>query len=94
LPRLKAVRQSMRAVGNWAAGKYADPASRIQLRDSLLEHFRAIYGHDAKLPSVDEWDALLNQVDNQQNTPHQLILKLLKLLNKSRQGDGNNVQKT
>jgi hypothetical protein len=94
LPRLKAVRQSMRAVGNWAAGKYADPASRIQLRDNLLEHFRAIYGDDAKLPSVDEWDALLNQVDNQQNTPHQLILKLLKLLNRSRQGDGNNVQKT
>jgi len=94
LPRLKAVRQSMRAVGNWAAGKYADPASRTQLRDKLLEHFRAIYGDDAILPSLDEMNALLNQVDDQQNTPHQLILKLLKLLNESRQGDGNNAQKT
>ena len=33
LPRLKAIRQSMRSIGNWAAGKYTDPASRIQLRD-------------------------------------------------------------
>jgi hypothetical protein len=31
LPRLKAVRQSMRSIGNWAVGKYSDPNSRIQL---------------------------------------------------------------
>ncbi|HMB24575.1 MAG TPA: hypothetical protein VKP08_17145, partial [Anaerolineales bacterium] len=37
VPRLKAIRQSMRSIGNWAAGKYADPASRVQLREKLLE---------------------------------------------------------
>src|SRR5215217_6113926 len=42
LPRLKAVRQIMRSVGNWAAGKYADPESRVQLRDNLLQYFRVI----------------------------------------------------
>ena len=46
VPRLKAVRQSMRSIGNWAAGKYADPASRVQLRDKLLENFRVIFGED------------------------------------------------
>src|SRR5918996_984923 len=39
LPRLKAIRQSMRSIGNWAAGKYTDPASRVQLRDRLLGNF-------------------------------------------------------
>jgi hypothetical protein len=81
LPRLKAVRHSMRAVGNWAAGKYADPASRIQLRDKLLEHFRAIFGEKTNLPSADEMDTFLNQVDDKRNSPHHLILKLKELLN-------------
>src|SRR6266498_132768 len=44
LPRLKAVRQIMRMIGNWAAGKYADPASRIPLREKLLEQFKVIFG--------------------------------------------------
>jgi hypothetical protein len=76
LPRLKAVRQTMRAVGNWAAGKYADPASRVQLRDRLLENFKVIFGGDARLPSPESMDELLNQVDDKNNSPHQLILKL------------------
>ena len=76
LPRLKAVRQSMRSIGNWAAGKYVDPASRVQLRDKLLEHFRVIFGESKQLPSAEQMDALLNQVDDQNNTPHQLILKV------------------
>ena len=41
---LKAVRGLMRSVGNWAAGKYADPASRVPLRDKLLEQLKLIIG--------------------------------------------------
>jgi hypothetical protein len=80
LPRLKEVRQSMRSIGNWAAGKYTDPASRIELRDKLLERFRAIFGERAILPSAKELDALLKQADDKNNTPYQLILKLKELL--------------
>lgn len=80
VPRLKAVRQSMRSIGNWAAGKYVEPQSRIQLRDKLLEQFRVILGEDAQLPSSDEFDELLNQVDDKSNTPHQLIVKLIQLI--------------
>jgi len=80
LPRLKAVRQSMRSIGNWAAGKYADAASRVQLRDKLLENFKAIFGEDSNLPSAEEMDAVLNQVDDKTNSPNQLILKLTQLL--------------
>ena len=80
MPRLKAVRQSMRSIGNWAADKYADPASRTQLRDKLLEHFRLIFGEEARLPAAEEVDDVLNQVDDKNNTPHQLILKLSRLI--------------
>lgn len=80
LPRLKAVRQSMRAIGNWAAGKYVDVAARIQLRDRLLENLRVIFGEDAHLPSTEQFDQVLNQVDDKTNSPHQLILKLKQLL--------------
>lgn len=76
LPRLKAVRQTMRSVGNWAAGKYVNPADRLQLRDRLLENFKLIFGGESRLPSPEKMDELLNQVDDKSNTPHQLILKL------------------
>jgi len=80
LPRLKAIRQSMRSIGNWAAGKYTDPASRIQLRDRLLGHFRTIFGEDRPLPPPEKMDEVLNQVDDKSNTPHQLVLKLKQVL--------------
>ena len=79
LPRLKAMRQFMRSVGNWAAGKYVDAESRIQLRDKLLEHFRVIFGENARLPILEALDAVLNEVDDINNNPHQLILKLKQL---------------
>ncbi len=79
-PRLKSIRQSMRSIGNWAAGKYVDPASRVQLRDKLLEYFKTIFGEDAHLPSTEKMDEVLNQVDDKTNTPQQLILKLRQLL--------------
>src|SRR5215211_3598033 len=53
-PRLKAMRQSMRSVGNWAAGMYVDPESRLQLRDKLLQYFRLIFGEEANLPAPEE----------------------------------------
>jgi hypothetical protein len=70
----------MRSVGNWAAGNYADPESRIQLRDKLLQNFRVIFGEDSNLPSAERMDAVLNQVDDKTNTPNQLILKLKQVL--------------
>jgi hypothetical protein len=80
-PRLKAVRQSMRSIGNWAAGKYSDPESRSQLRDKLLEQLKTIHGESASLPAADELDAFLNRVDVQVFTQHQLILDLRDYLN-------------
>lgn len=80
LPRLKAIRQSMRAIGNWAAGKYSDPARRIQLRDRLLRHLRTIFGDERALPSAEKLDDVLNQVDDRTKTPHQLVLKLRQLI--------------
>ncbi|HET6823767.1 MAG TPA: hypothetical protein VFH34_14055 [Anaerolineales bacterium] len=80
LPRLKAIRQSMRSIGNWAAGKYTDPASRVQLRDRLLGNFRTIFGERRELPSARQLDELLSNVDDKNQTPRQLILKLQDLL--------------
>lgn len=80
LPRLKAIRQSMRSIGNWAAGKYTDPASRIQLRDRLLGNFRTIFGERRELPSARQLDELLSKADDNSQTPRQLILKLQELL--------------
>jgi hypothetical protein len=91
LPRLRAVRQFMRSVGNWVAGKYVDPGSRIPLRDKLLEYLRLILGDDARLPSISELDMLLGEVDNKQNTPQQLILKLKDMLNVTNSGDSTHV---
>jgi hypothetical protein len=94
LPRLKAVRQTMRTVGNWAAGKYTDPASRVQLREKLLEYFRNIFGEKANLPPPDRMDALIQEVDHQENSPQQLILKLKDMLNQINTGDSNDVPTT
>ena len=80
VPRLKELRQSMRSIGNWAAGKYTDATSRVELRNKLLERFRVIFGERAILPPEAELDALLNQVDDKKNTPYQLVLRLKELL--------------
>jgi hypothetical protein len=76
LPRLKALRQAMRSVGNWAVGKYTDPESRVQLRDKLLEHLKAIFGEEPPLPSAEALGELLNRVDDRTLTPYQLISEL------------------
>ena len=76
LPRLKAIRQSMRSIGNWAAGKYRDPEDRTQLREKLLANFRNIFGERRELPSARQMDELLSQVDDKSHSPHDLILKI------------------
>jgi hypothetical protein len=84
LPRLKAVRQTMRSVGNWAVGKYSDPADRLELRDKLLQHFEKIWGDGAQLPGAGQLESVLNEVDNGNSTPLQLILKLKSVLPESK----------
>jgi len=83
-PRLKAIRQAMRSIGNWAAGKYVDAESRVQLRDKLLEHFQVIFGDAARLPSAERLDESLNQAGDKNITPHQLILNLKQLIEGAR----------
>jgi hypothetical protein len=80
LPRLKALRQSMRSIGNWAAGKYENAEDRIELRDRLLLHFRTIFGERREMPTARQMDDLLQQADDKHLTPHQLILRLQDLL--------------
>lgn len=75
-PRLKAVRQFMRSAGNWAAGKYTDPADRLQLREKLLGHAKVIYESDSQIPSAEKMDAVLNQMDVQQSPQKQSVQNL------------------
>lgn len=79
-PGTKAIRQAMRSIGNWAAGRYSDPASRTELRDKLLGYLGTIFGEEMPLPSPAEVDEVLNQVDDQQKTQQQLIISLRQLL--------------
>jgi len=83
LPRLKAVRRSMRSIGNWAVGEYIKPEDRIWLRDKLLEQFKLILGDDIVLPDVETMDNLINQVDDSSSTPHQLIINMIQLIAKN-----------
>jgi hypothetical protein len=76
LPRLKAIRQSMRSIGNWAAGKYVDPEDRTRLREKLLANFRTIFGDRRELPSAGQMDQVLDKVDDKGHTPLELILKI------------------
>ena len=87
LPRLKAVRSSMRSIGNWAAGKYIAPVDRTGLRDKLLAHFRIILGENSQLPATEEMDDLINQVDDKVNTPHQLVMKMMQLIANENKGE-------
>jgi len=81
--RLKAVRQFMRSAGNWAAGKYTDPADQVQLREKLLGHAKTIYGTDAHLPSAEKMDTVLSQMSVQQSSQKQSVLNLKELFNEA-----------
>jgi hypothetical protein len=89
LPRLKAVRSSLRSIGNWAVGEYVKPEDRMDLRDKLLDRFKTIFGESVQLPTSEALDDLLHQVDNATNTPHQLVLKMIQLFTAQNQGDNN-----
>ena len=79
-PGTKAIRQAMRSIGNWAAGRYTDPAGRTELRDKLLENLKTIFGEGTPPPSAEAMDAVLNQADDPQRTQQQLILGFRQLL--------------
>jgi hypothetical protein len=79
-PRLKLIRQSLRSIGNWAAGAYTDPLDRVQLREKLLENLRVIYGDETPMPSSEAMDRFLNRADDESYTPRQLIVGLRALL--------------
>jgi hypothetical protein len=72
-PQLKAIRQTIRSAGNWAAGKYADPEARAKLREKLNENFKIIFGGSTKTSLVDRVGLVLNQVDDKNKTPIELI---------------------
>ena len=80
LPRLKEIRQTMRSIGYWAAGKYTEAVGRAELREKLLERFRAILGERTVLPTTTELDRLLSQAEDKSKPPYQLILQLRELL--------------
>ena len=79
-PQLKAVRQTMRSGGNWAAGKYADPASRASLQAKLAEYRTAIFGERASLLPDTKLTSLLNQVDDKSKSPLQLVQSFKSLM--------------
>lgn len=79
-PRLKALRQFMRSVGNWAAGKYADAESRAPLKDKLLEHVQTMNLAKFEISSASGLENLLMMGGNTQG---QAILKLRDLLTTS-----------
>jgi hypothetical protein len=85
-PRLAAVRQMVRSIGNWAAGQYSDAAQRIQLRERLLEQLKAIFGDEAPLPTPAQIDHVLDQAHAEAFAPHQLIQNLKTLFDQIRPG--------
>jgi hypothetical protein len=74
-PRMKALRQFLRGVGNWAAGKY-DAPSRADLKIKLDEQWKTMLGNES--PAGIE--GMLDLVDDTKNTPHHLILTLKETL--------------
>ena len=80
-PRLKALRQAWRSVGNWAVGKYSDPADRAELKKKLHEQFQLILGDSAGISSA-ELNEVVDSVDAQGSLPHSLILKMKAFIEK------------
>lgn len=72
-PQLKAVRQAMRAGGNWAAGKYTDPTSRADLKAKLMEYRAVISGEPARILPDTSLVSMLDQVEDTNKSPLQLV---------------------
>jgi hypothetical protein len=81
-PQLKAVRQALRSGGNWAAGKYADPESRASLKAKLAEYRAVISGEPADAGFLPDTMlvSMLNQVDDQNKTPLQLVQSFKRIM--------------
>ena len=79
-PKLKAVRQAMRSGGNWAAGKYADPESRAALQAKLAEYRAMISSEPAKSPPNTMLVSMLNQVDDEDKSPLQLVQSFKRIM--------------
>jgi hypothetical protein len=82
-PQLKAVRQTMRSAGNWAAGKYADPTDRASLQAKLSEYRATIFGERASVLPDTSMASLLNQVDDKNQSPLQLIQSFKRVMEES-----------
>lgn len=78
-PRLRALRQVMRSVGNWTAGKYETPEDRARLRDRLPGHFKAIFGETATLPGLDAIERLVNEEVEPSASKRQRVSKFKEL---------------
>ena len=69
--RMKALRQFLRTIGNWAAGKY-DVSGRAGLSEKLNEQVKMVID----MESLKGLQRLLDLVDDKNNTPRALILKI------------------
>ncbi len=79
-PQLKAVRQALRSGGNWAAGKYTDPESRVSLQAKLTEYRSAIFGEPARLLPDTSLASMLNQADDKSKSPLQLVQSFKRMM--------------
>jgi hypothetical protein len=79
-PQLKAVRQALRSGGNWAAGKYADPESRVSLQAKLIEYRSVIFGEPAKLLPNTALASMLNQENDEGKSPLQLVQSFKRIM--------------
>jgi len=91
LPRLRAVRQILRSIGNWVAGEPAEVSARTQLRDLLLEQFKTIFGDGSAMPTPAQIDQVLGQASDPAFAPRRLIKVLRSLFDQF--GPGGNDDK-
>jgi hypothetical protein len=82
-PRLKALRQALRSMGNWAVGKYSDPGDRASLKEKLNEQFQLIMGDESKRLAAGELNKVIDSVDAPGQTPQQLIATMKELIGKT-----------
>jgi len=82
-PRLKALRQALRSMGNWAVGKYSDPGDRAGLKEKLYEQFQLILGDESKRLAAEQFNKVIDLVDVSGQTPQLLIVKMKELIGKT-----------
>jgi hypothetical protein len=81
-PRLKALRGALRSIGNWAVGKYADPADRDQLKEKLAGQIGLVLG-ETSAPSAQALVELIDSVEGRERSPMELIAKLKDIIGKA-----------